>query len=310
MGGSKSSRAVHGILLMDKPAGITSNKALQISKRLFNANKAGHTGSLDPFATGLLPICFGEATKISAFLLESDKRYRAVARLGEQTNTGDRDGNIIASEAVPMLRAEQIQASMHEMCGDIEQVPPMYSAIKQDGIPLYKLARAGKQVERPPRSITIYEFNCLDWQTPYLSFEVYCSKGTYVRTLAEDLALKLGSLAHLRELRRTASGKFSCEYATSLEQLRTLESNLAALDNLLLPLDAGLSHLGRVDLDERQLGAICHGQSVATGSSAAGGVVRIYAPGGGVTGIGELQEGGLLVPKRLFTGLVPKNQAG
>ena len=310
MGSSKNTRAVHGILLLDKPVGLTSNKALQVVKRLFCAGKAGHTGSLDPFATGLLPICFGEATKISSFLLNADKRYSAVARLGQQTSTGDLDGEIIDSAACPELDVNRIQAVMRELTGSIEQVPPMYSAIKHGGTPLYKLARAGKQVIRAPRSITIHAMTCVDWRPPDLAFKVHCSKGTYVRTLAEDLAVKLGTLAYLRKLTRTATGAFADDNMIGLQQLQAMQGDMAALDNTLLPLDAGLSHLDRIDLDSARLRAICHGQSVSGCSGAAVGVVRMYTPGGVCMGIGKLGEGGLLAPKRLFSGLVTENQAG
>ncbi len=311
MAGRKNTRAVHGILLLDKPVGLTSNKALQIVKRLFNASKAGHTGSLDPFATGLLPICFGEATKISAYVLNADKRYSAVARLGQQTSSGDVDGEIVNRSVIPDLDVAHIQAVMDSLIGTMEQIPPMFSAIKKDGTPLYKLARAGKQVERQPRAITIFELNCLDWNTPDLGFEVHCSKGTYVRTLAEDLAIRLGSLAHLRELRRTAAGVFSDQEMVSLDSLRELEGNKAELDSLLLPLDAGLTSLGRVDLDADQLQAICHGQPlIANTAGDEPGLVRLYEPGGVCVGIGELGANGHLTPKRLFPGLVPQNQAG
>ena len=303
-------RPVHGILLLDKPAGISSNKALQIVKRLFNAAKAGHTGSLDPFATGLLPICFGEATKISAFLLNSDKRYQAEARLGEKTNTGDLDGDIISTMDVPQLTVSSIQSVMQEMCGEGEQIPPMFSAIKQDGKRLYELAREGKEVERPPRSITIFELECLDWQTPTLGFEVHCSKGTYVRTLAEDIAQKLGSTAHLRALRRTRVGLFSGEDMISLHDLEAMAGDHIALDKKLLPLDAGLKHLDAVNLDDNQTRALCFGQVVSITSEASCGLVRIYDSDDRIIGIGELRDSGELVSKRLFLGLVPEKQAG
>ena len=310
MGKQRTGRAVHGILLLDKPAGISSNRALQFTKRLFQASKAGHTGSLDPFATGLLPICFGEATKISGYLLNSDKRYVALARLGEQTTTGDLDGDLAASAQVPGIGQEDIQAAMHTMCGESEQIPPMFSAIKQDGTRLYEFARAGVEVERQPRSITIHEFKCLDWNPPDLRFVVHCSKGTYVRTLAEDLASRLGSLAHLRELRRTQAGVFQGEDMVSVDELSALEGDEAALDGQLLPLDAALPHLDSVSLDDSQVRAICQGQKIQTTPATAAGIVRIYTCNGEILGLGELREDGSLAPKRLFSGLVPENQAG
>jgi tRNA pseudouridine55 synthase len=272
-------RAVHGILLLDKPAGITSNKALQIVKRLFNANKAGHTGSLDPFATGLLPICFGEATKISSWLLNADKRYIATARLGIKTDSGDLDGEVTDRAEIPALDEAGIQAVMQDLSGPMDQVPPMYSAIKQDGTPLYKLARRGIQVERPPREIVIHELICRSWRQPDLEFEVHCSKGTYVRTLAEDLALALGSIAHLRELKRTATGAFDDKNMVSIDALQALE-------------------------------AIWQGRKVTDFAAAQAGEVLMYSPDGVCVGIGWLGEDGQLAPKRLFPGLVTENQAG
>ena len=200
-------RDVHGILLLDKPAGMTSNQALQATKRLLQARKAGHTGSLDPLATGLLPLCFGEATKVSQFLLEADKRYQVVLRLGESTNTYDAEGEVTAVRPVSLDRA-RLEQALTRFRGGIDQIPPMYSAIKQEGQPLYKLARAGITVDRPPRRVQIHEIRLLDWQDSRLELEVACSKGTYIRSLAHDLGEVLGCGAHVAALRRLGTGGF------------------------------------------------------------------------------------------------------
>jgi tRNA pseudouridine55 synthase len=202
----KQWQAVDGIVLLNKPEGVTSNGILQQVRRLYNAKKAGHTGALDPFATGLLPLCFGEATKISGLLLDSDKRYIATLSLGVETDSGDKDGNPLQTVTVPTLNAESIQTVLKGFEGDIMQVPPMYSALKHQGIPLYEYARKGVEVERVPRPVTIHELTLIDFHPTEITFEVFCSKGTYVRTLGEEIAKALDTLGHLTALHRTQTG--------------------------------------------------------------------------------------------------------
>ena len=211
---------IHGIVLLDKPAGISSNRALQRVRGIFQARKAGHTGSLDPFATGMLPICLGEASKTAAYMIEAGKHYQATAHLGEATTTGDIEGQVIQTGPVPQIEADDLSRRLGQFIGEIAQVPPMYSALKHEGKPLYEYARAGIEIERPARNVTIHELELVEWQPPRLTFSVHCSKGTYVRTLAEDIAVMLGSCAHLVELRRTLVEPFTGHPMVTLEQLQ------------------------------------------------------------------------------------------
>jgi tRNA pseudouridine55 synthase len=293
----RKGRDVHGILLLDKPAGMSSNQAVQRVRWLLQARKAGHTGTLDPFATGLLPICLGEASKTAAFMLDADKTYEARARLGVATDTGDIEGTLVREAPVPDLDAAAIDAALAGFLGSQEQVPPMYSALKHQGQPLYKLAREGKQVEREPRLVTIHELECLAWKPPDLAFRVRCSKGTYVRTLAEDIAAALGSCAHLRALRRTASGAFSGGMVT----LGELEEKAAvgAAESLLLPPEAGLLHWPALELDAASAQRFSNGNPVCAEISGTG-PARVYGPAGKLLGLGELDAAKLLKPKRIF----------
>lgn len=297
MGRRRKGRDVHGILLLDKPAGMSSNQAVQRVRWLFQARKAGHTGTLDPFATGLLPICLGEASKTAAFMLDADKTYEARARLGVQTDTGDIEGAVLSEAAVPELDDAAIDAVLERFLGPITQVPPMYSALKHEGQPLYKLAREGKQVERKPREITIRELERLSWAPPDLRIRVRCSKGTYVRTLAEDIGAALGSCAHLRALRRTESGPFSGDMV-SLEQL---EARVEAgdPDSLLLPVDAGLPDWPAVSLDAAAARRFSNGNPVFA-EAAGSWMVRVFGPAGELLGLGELDGAKRLKPKRIF----------
>lgn len=220
----RKGRNISGILLLDKPMGITSNAALQQVKRLFNACKAGHTGSLDPLATGVLPLCFGEATKFSQFLLDADKHYRARVRLGVTTDSGDADGKVLETKPVPEITDEALEQALDNYRGEITQVPSMFSALKVDGQPLYKLARQGVEVEREARPVTIYELEVQDRSGDELTLDVRCSKGTYVRTLAEDIGRELGCGAHVAGLRRLAAGPFKIEETVSIQQLEELMS--------------------------------------------------------------------------------------
>ena len=256
-------RNISGILLLDKVTGVSSNGALQMAKKMFAAAKAGHTGSLDPLATGMLPICFGEATKFSQFLLESDKSYRVTAKLGVTTETGDADGEVVKTTEVTASAAD-IEDALMSFMGDIEQIPSMYSAIKHEGVPLYKLAREGKTVERKPRAVTIYDIRILRIEGDELEFEVDCSKGTYVRSLVEDTGDKLGCGGHVTVLHRLSAGPYPAEKMLTLEQLGNIkaEGGLEAIDELLLPLSTSVADWPRVELGDNAAYYIQQGQPV------------------------------------------------
>ncbi|MGR8935108.1 MAG: tRNA pseudouridine(55) synthase TruB [Gammaproteobacteria bacterium] len=296
-GRRRKGRDVHGIVLLDKRRGISSNTALQEVKRLFNANKAGHTGSLDPLATGLLPICFGEATKVSAYLLDTDKRYRAVIRLGIVTDSGDMEGRVLQTAAVPDLDLATVAQNLKSFVGDIEQIPPMFSALKFQGKRLYELARAGQVVERAARRVRILELRAIALAGELLSIEVLCSKGTYVRTLAEDIGVKLGCGAAIAELRRLQVGQFGIEAANSIDLLRTAAEK-GGLLHYLLPVDRALEAWPPLNLDNTQATHLRQGRRVNMPQHAIDGPVRLYAPDGFV-GIGEIHQG-KLVPVRIF----------
>jgi tRNA pseudouridine55 synthase len=294
-------RDIHGIVLLDKRGGISSNAALQEVKRLFNANKAGHTGSLDPLATGLLPLCFGEATKVSAYLLDTDKRYRAVIRLGVTTDSGDIEGRVLRTSDVPEFDIATLRHCLSGFIGDIEQVPPMYSALKHQGKRLYELARAGQVVERAARRVRILELRALAYSGDLLTIEVFCSKGTYVRTLAEDIGAQLGCGGAIAELRRLQAGQFGLDEAVSIEQLRTAASD-AELLQFLLSTDRALQDRPMLHLDGEQAAHIRHGRVVEWTQQGIAGTVRLYAQDG-FAGIGEVREG-VLVPVRIFNSVV------
>ena len=289
---------MHGVLLLDKPPGYSSNQAVQKVRWLFQARKAGHTGSLDPFATGMLPICLGEASKTAGFMLDASKSYAARAVLGQATETGDIEGEISREEAVPELERAEIEAVLTEFLGTTQQVPPMYSALKHKGQPLYKLAREGREVSREARTITIHSLELIDWTPPVLDFRVYCSKGTYIRTLAEDIAGKLGSCAHLQALRRLEVEPFDERGMIGLEQLEAM-AEAGTIDDSLLPVDAGLLDWPVVRLDGEGLKRFSHGNPV-DGISADPGLVRVYGPEEIVLGLAEVDSGQCLRPKRLF----------
>jgi len=291
---------IHGVVLLDKPVGISSNRALQKVRGIFQARKAGHTGSLDPFATGMLPVCLGEASKTAAFMLEAGKQYRAVARLGEATSTGDVEGEVIRTCSVPGVGSDKISQTLNQFVGEIEQVPPMYSALKHQGKPLYEYARAGIEIERPARTVTIHHLDLVDWQAPDLIFDVRCSKGTYIRTLAEDIAMALGSCAHLIELRRTVVEPFGAFPMVTLEQLQAARDH-GGLQDFLLPVDAGLPEWPRVDLDSIQHGKFMHGNHfVFSAGGLQTGKVRVYGPEGRLLGLADLSAEGILQPARVF----------
>ena len=294
-------RVLNGIVLLDKPIGISSNRALQQVKRLFRAKKAGHTGTLDPLATGMLPICFGTATRVSAFLLESHKSYEFRCRLGVVTDSGDSEGEVIERVSVPVLDEALIESVLQKYRGDIQQVPPMYSALKHKGERLYKLARKGETVERLARPVRIFELQLLAFNADTLSLTVRCSKGTYVRSLAEDIGRDLGCGAHVDVLRRTGVEPFQRESMLALEQLEALaKQSVQNMDAVLLAPDAGLIHLPEYHLDEAGSESFIHGRKVPTKAALPTGMFRIYADSGLFLGLGETGPDGNLIPKRVF----------
>lgn len=292
---------VHGILLLDKPLGLSSAGAVARVKRLFNARKAGHTGSLDPLASGLLPICFGEATKFGAQLLEADKTYRVTVRLGERTPSADRESEVVERRVLPPFSREQLQHELSLFPRDYSQIPPMHSALKQDGKPLYEYARAGITRERIARAIIIHELKLLDWQAPDLSFDVRCTKGTYIRVLAEDLAAQLGTVGHLSALRRIGVAPFDREVLWSYDALEAMSA--PQRQEVLLPVDAALCACARFDLPAGGVSAFRQGQTVNLAgepSEALFGMLRIYAEGLGFLGLGQIEAAGLK-PLRLIS---------
>jgi tRNA pseudouridine55 synthase len=290
--------AVDGVLLLDKPGGITSNLALQKARRLLNAAKAGHTGTLDPLATGLLPITFGEATKFSADLLAAGKEYDATLRLGVRTATADAEGEVIESRPVAVTRA-QVDAVVSRFVGTIAQVPPMHSALKRDGKALYAYARAGVEVERAPREVSISRIEVLAFEADAVRLLIDCSKGTYVRTLAEDIGCALGCGAHLAALRRTRVGDLTLERAVTLDALEVMPP--AVRREWLLPVDVMLRNLPRVDLGSRQAALFTHGGQLGLGVPAGvSGRRRVYGPQERLLGLAELDEFGVLNPRRLI----------
>jgi len=290
----KTWKQVDGVLLLDKPIGLTSNDALQKARRLFSAAKGGHTGTLDPLATGLLPLCFGEATKFSADLLDADKTYEAELKLGVTTDSGDAEGQIIASVAVDVEK-EAIFKVLPQFIGAIQQVPPMHSALKRNGRPLYELARKGIEVEREPRAVTIHAIDVLSFAGDHLSLRVACSKGTYIRVLAADIGKALGCGAHLAGLRRTVVGDLDLARSVTLAELESLDETGRA--GHLQPVDALLRSLPVVNLEGEAAERFRHGNPV---ESVAGltGKIRVYADGR-LIGVGEPGSDGRLWPKRL-----------
>jgi tRNA pseudouridine55 synthase len=292
-------RSVDGILLLDKPEGITSNAALQRVKRLYQAEKAGHTGSLDPIATGLLPICLGQATKLSGFLLDADKAYRVTARLGVKTSTGDREGSPIATSDPNGVTASQLEQALPGMLGPQRQVPPMFSALKHQGQRLYELARNGQEVERAPRDIIVGELKLVSFATPDFVLDVTCSKGTYVRTLIEDLCALLGQVGHVVALRRTGAAPFWAPEFVDLDRLEAAATQgLEALDALLLPSLAGTAALPKVQVDDDRAFYLARGQAVRIKAVPDSQAIAIIGPAGRLLGIGRRDADGLLAPAR------------
>ena len=304
MGRKRRGDAVDGVLLLDKPGGITSNLALQKARRALNAAKAGHGGTLDPLATGLLPLLLGEATKFSSDLLDADKGYRAVVRLGVRTDTADADGAVIAQAPVDVSR-EQVVAALSRFVGTIMQVPPMHSALKRDGKPLYAYARAGVELERAPRAVTIARIDLLEFTGQELTVDIDCSKGTYVRTLADDLGEALGCGAHLAQLQRTRVGGITLERSVTLAALEAMP--LEARREALLPVDALLQDLARIDLGAPQAARFAHGNELDLGitDDRRPGRKRVYGPEANLLGIAELNPLGVLQPRRLLTQEAP-----
>lgn len=290
-------RSVDGILLLDKPRGMTSNVALQKAKRLLRARKAGHTGSLDPLASGLLPLCLGEATKLSGFLLNTDKRYRVRVRLGAATATGDSEGAVTETHPVPPLTEASIESALAGFRGEIRQVPPMYSALKHQGQRLYDLARKGLEVEREAREVTVYELRLEGFDTTSLELEVHCSKGTYIRTLAEDLGRALGCGGHVEVLRRTAVGDLDVRAAHTLDQLEALADD--ERPGLLLPMDRIVADLPAVPLNDQMAFFVRQGQAVLVPKAPTQGWVRLYGRQSVFMGMGEVLDDGRIAPRRL-----------
>ena len=298
---TRDRRPISGVLLLDKPVGWTSNAALQAVKRLYQAQKAGHTGSLDPLASGLLPICLGEATKLSGLLLNADKSYRFTCRLGVITATGDAEGEVLATRPVGPLSREQIEAALRRFTGPIQQIPPMYSAVKRDGQPLYKLARQGIEVERAPREVTVHELRLLRQDAEELECELRCSKGTYVRTLAADLGEALGCGARVSALRRTAVEPYDAARMVTLDALRErAERGLAALDEWLLPPDSAVANWPAVSVSGDSAFYLRQGQPVLVPRAPSQGWLRLYQEGRQFLGIGEILDDGRVAPRRLL----------
>ena len=296
-------RNVSGIILLDKPLGVSSNGALQKVRWLLNAAKGGHTGSLDPLATGVLPLCFGEATKFSRYLLDADKTYETVVQLGATTTTADAEGEVIERKAVNCTLAE-IEQALQQFRGDILQVPPMYSALKKDGQPLYKLARLGEVVERKPRPVTIFSLELLSYDsaTQRLSLRAHCSKGTYIRTLAEDIGAALNCGGYVAELRRTQAGPFSLQGSVTIAELEQLheQQGAEALDKFLLASDSGLLHWPQVQLSEHSSYYWLQGQPVRAPGAPSFGMLRVRNAEDEFIGIGEIDDDGLVAPRRVI----------
>ena len=296
----KRGRDIDGVFLLDKPQGMSSNDIMQKVKRVFQANKAGHTGALDPLATGMLPICLGEATKFSQFLLDADKRYVVTAKLGERTDTSDAEGQVVETRPVN-VEISQILTALEQFRGDILQVPTMFSALKHNGKPLYEYARAGITVEREARPITIFELNFIEYQAPFLTLEVHCSKGTYIRTLVDDLGEVLGCGAHVTVLRRTAVADYPAEKMMTWDALQALAEQ-GDLDQHLLPIDTAVSKLPALKLNAEQSKGIGFGQRVKFANEAKlRGQVRVFSDKNIFLGVALIDDNNVIRPQRLIT---------
>lgn len=298
----KNGRNIHGMLLVDKPEGITSNRVVQIIRRIYKANRAGHTGALDPLATGMLPVCLGEATKFSQFLLDADKSYRVTAKLGERTNTSDADGEVIETKPVVPVSETELEAVIHPFIGEIEQVPSMFSALKHEGKPLYEYARAGIEVPRKKRWIQIYSIEIVDVSLPFITLDVACSKGTYIRSLVDDIGQVLECGAHVTKLRRTGVEDYPYADMVALESIEQLAQNLSegefeALDDKLLALDMPVKGLPEQVVNEQMVNDFTHGQPLALDIEDE--IVRIVDINGVFWGIAERREDKQYWPKRV-----------
>lgn len=293
---------VHGILLLDKPLGLSSNVALQRAKRLLQSKKAGHTGSLDPLATGMLPLCFGEATKFSQYLLDADKTYYVEARLGVRTTTADGEGEVLLEREVPALTLEALDRAFDAFRGESMQVPSMFSALKHQGKPLYELARRGITVERPARPITVYECRVLRYDAPIVAFELRCSKGTYVRNVVDDLGEQLGCGAHVTVLRRLSVGAFTAAAMITLEQLAERVQQ-GHRQQVLLPLQEAVQHLPLVTITPEMAFYLFRGQPIDVPHAPVSGLVGIQLKSNEFLGVGEVQDGGKVAPRRLISQL-------
>lgn len=302
---------IHGILLLDKPLGLSSNGALQRVKRLFNAKKAGHTGSLDPLATGMLPLCFGEATKLSQYLLESDKYYHVTATLGVRTKTGDAEGEVIETKPIVDVTPARLEQLLKQFTGKIQQVPPMYSALKFQGQPLYKLARQGIEIAREPREVTIHSLQIVQQSETQFTLAVHCTKGTYIRTLVDDIGLALGCGAFVQALRRTAVSPYVDDKMYTLETLEAIreQEGVEALQKCLLPMESAIQSYPAVVLSSTAVFYLRTGQPVMAPSILTNGLIRIFSQDGRLLGIGEMLDDGRVAPKRLFAYSSPIQQA-
>lgn len=301
----RKGRSINGLLILDKPQGLTSNGALQRVKRLFGAAKVGHTGSLDPLATGVLPLCFGEATKFSQYLLDANKRYVATIKLGVVTDSGDADGQTLSQHPVEQYSAEQIEQLMTDYRGVISQIPSMFSALKKDGQPLYKLARQGIEVEREARQVTIFKLELLAQREDELDIDVVCSKGTYIRTLAEDMGKQLGCGGHITHLRRLQAGPYEDTQMVTMEQLEHAlsEGGHKSIDTLLLPICSAVSQLPAVALAANTAYYLQQGQAVQVSGAPQQGLVCLFQEdqdkASGFLGVGEVLDDGRISPRRL-----------
>lgn len=294
-------RDISGIILLDKPTGMTSNAALQRVKRLFNANKAGHTGNLDPMASGLLPVCLGEATKVSGFLLDSNKHYVGTCKLGERTDSGDADGVVVQTRQVEEYNEAHILEVFSQFKGEISQIPPMHSAIKVDGQPLYKLAHQGIEIERKPRRVNIFNLDLVRQAEDELDIDVRCSKGTYIRTLVQDIGEELGCGAHLNALRRAGAGPFSIENSITLTELEQLsEEGFAAMDAHLLRMESALADWPQLTLTQDSTHYLRQGQAVQVPKAPSRGWVCLFADDARFLGVGQILGDGRVAPRRLI----------
>ena len=298
----KTGRDVQGILLLEKPIGLSSNEALQAVKRLFGARKAGHTGSLDKLASGLLPICLGEATKISSFLLNADKHYQATFKLGIKTSTGDGEGEVVQTRSAKGISERRVDEVLADFVGELEQIPPMHSAIKYKGKPLYKLAHKGIEVERQPRKVTVYVLNLLEFHGDEVEVDVRCSKGTYIRTLAEDIGESLGCGAYVSQLRRLGAGPYDDSKMWTLVELQAMAvQGEDILDGALLPTESAVEHWPSVKLTDDVAFYVRQGQAVMVPHAPTRGWVRLSGKSQGFLGVGEVLDDGRIAPRRLLS---------